>query len=84
MSRGEVPYYCNGCGKTRDSDVNRWWVLREIVEFLNMQPWSENAAARIGAQHACGERCALKIIQNWMARIQHVGQEANEIKEDKT
>lgn len=72
MSKIAEPYRCDGCGKLRETDANRWWLLGaaqgdasgtvELVLFA----WESNRAALPGLRHACGEDCTQKLIARWM------------------
>jgi len=75
MSRVPQPYRCDQCGKLRENDVNRWWMLfarypvspeSGDVHWFRMEPWTARRAKVHSAVHACGEDCALKLVQRWL------------------
>ncbi len=72
MSRLTNPFRCDGCGKLRETDANRWWLLREMnvpdsgAKSILIFEWTNEEAERDGTQHSCGEDCAQKLFSRWL------------------
>lgn len=71
MSRDSYPFSCDGCGKRRENDVNRWWLIWEFthptlgIPVLAVIAWNEEIA--LGAVcHTCGQACAQKLVERWL------------------
>ena len=54
-------YRCDSCGKARENDANRWWLL-ELARVDSGMPftivvrqWNAIRAKENGVKHACGE-----------------------------
>jgi len=72
MTKIKEPYRCDECGKLREKDANRWWVLsayRQRGEFsmIWLTPWNEEAAKRPVSKHICGREHVLTLVDRWMA-----------------
>lgn len=73
-------YKCDGCGKLRASDANRWWVLCKL-QLGQQLPRSDQPGAPIwnlrlvafedrvgtpGEIHLCGEDCVQKKVSEFL------------------
>lgn len=69
MSIVPASFACDACGKRRDNDVNRWWILlvwtRELPQ-LRILHFAVDLAENTDA-HACGQDCLGKLVQGWAA-----------------
>ena len=71
MTLLDQPYRCNHCGKLREKDANRWWLIwitRRIdgrTDF-HASTWDERSASDPGMKHICGQACAQKQFELWM------------------
>ncbi len=63
-------YRCDVCGKLRESDANRWWLLRRDEERpreMIVAPFDARLAAQPDIFHACGEQHGLELVARWFA-----------------
>lgn len=73
MSRDLEPYACDACGKRRESDANRWWLIWETATpprgtvGLVIEDWKEWRANETWVRHACGQACTQKLVERWLS-----------------
>lgn len=64
------PFTCNGCGKQRSKDTNRWWLVwRADAQYgvtFCVIAWDEAVAKMDHIYHACGQACAQKLFERWL------------------
>jgi hypothetical protein len=73
MTKVLQPYACNVCGKSRERDANHWvlvWISKASgsgqEQFLCERWWERRAEAHY-IKHACGQACAQKLFERWLA-----------------
>lgn len=63
------PYLCDGCGKSRGSDSNHWFLGNVVEGSLALRPWKSSPPEMIeqAKYHLCGSACLHKIVQRFVA-----------------
>lgn len=63
-------YACSCCGVER-KDANHWFVLVETHAGFHLQTWdwavAEHRLDEDGTEHVCGQACAHKLLDRFMA-----------------
>lgn len=60
-------FVCDICGAER-KDANHWFVARETDGMLMFLHWDEAAICRANTAHLCGQSCAHKALDRFLAQ----------------
>ena len=60
-------FKCDVCGKVREKDSNRWWLIIQQKDWLRIEKFSTEAVSLDILAHICGEDCTLQMVQRWLA-----------------
>src|SRR5271170_7290658 len=75
---------CDMCAAEKQ-ESNYWFVAYEQGGELKLRGWESPQNSRKNAKHLCGQKCAQRMVANYMASLtaaSHVGEVAKDVTSD--